>query len=113
MILGYSNGANMGTALLQIAPDLFAGGILLRAMWSLAIEPKPTLEKQSILLLNGVSDSLVPADQIYRLHEYFAQCGATCELKMTRSGHHLSEEDITLASRWLNNLKETATHANK
>ncbi len=113
MIVGYSNGANMGTALLQVAPELFAGGILLRAMWSLAVEPKPRLDAQSILLLNGVSDPLVSADQLYRLHEFLAQCGATAVLKITRSSHQLTDEDIELASDWLRKQKERSTHASE
>lgn len=100
LIIGFSNGANMGTALLQLAPSLFVGGILIRAMWSLALEPTPDLRGQEILLLNGASDPLVSRDQVIRLTAYFSACGANVQQEIVNGGHGLTPADISLARDW-------------
>lgn len=103
MIVGFSNGANMGTGLLQVAPDLFAGAILIRAMWSLSLTPSPQLHGQDILLLNGMFDQMTPTVQVAQLSDYFTACGARVQTEILRASHSLTEEDVTLAANWLNN----------
>ena len=109
MIVGYSNGANMGTGLLQIAPELFAGGVLIRAMWSLALQPLPSLSGQHILLLKGMFDQMTPSEQVNRLEAFLTSCGAAVTTALVSASHGVSEEDIEHASDWLARMRRADT----
>jgi phospholipase/carboxylesterase len=60
--LGYSNGANIGAAVLLLRPSVLAGAILLRAMPPLA-HPQPIkLDGVPVLIASGALDPIIPLE---------------------------------------------------
>jgi predicted esterase len=99
VILGYSNGANIGTNLIFAEPRLFAGGILMRPMVTHELEaPLPDLSGKEILLLGGDSDPIAPADEITRLAAQFTATGASVTpLIHPNTSHGLTQADFKAA----------------
>jgi phospholipase/carboxylesterase len=99
--LGYSNGANIAVAMLMLRPQALQGAILLRAMPPLRQPPQVDLSGESILLLSGAHDPIVPPDYSERLAETLSASGARVERRMLPVGHQLSQLDAELSRRWL------------
>lgn len=100
---GYSNGANMAAALMLLAPDLLAGGILLRATQPLDPVPEklPELSNRHILVLSGMMDPLIPPEKGQELARIMEQAGASVTFKARIAGHELQPQDISEARNWL------------
>src|SRR5215203_4471852 len=60
--VGFSNGANIAAAMLQLRPKVLAGAVLLRAMVSLSDAPRRELDGKPVLILSGAADPIVPAE---------------------------------------------------
>jgi phospholipase/carboxylesterase len=100
--VGFSNGANIATSMLQLRPEVLGGAILLRAMVVLD-QPAASgaLTGRRVLLVNGQRDPLVPSDHPPRLAALLRAGGADVALEMMPHGHGLTRADITTAQRWL------------
>lgn len=99
--VGFSNGANMAAALLQLRPETLAGAVLLRAMVPLKEEPKVDLDRKPVLILSGATDPIVPAENAARLAATLQRAGASVEHRILPAGHGLSQADITITKTWL------------
>jgi phospholipase/carboxylesterase len=99
--LGYSNGANIATAVLFLRPDALAGAMLLRAMVPLHDLPKTDLARKTVLILSGMSDPIVPPDNSGRLAALLTKAGAEMQRLTLPVGHQLSQADLTAAQEWL------------
>lgn len=101
--IGYSNGANIATALLLRHPALLVGAILLRPMvpFEPAPEALPDLRRVSVLCLGGVADATMPSGEFERLHALLSRCGASVTAERTGRGHGLEQSDLVAAERWL------------
>lgn len=99
--LGYSNGANAALGMLFERPDSLARAVLMRAM--LAYEPPVGLDLRGkrVLLLAGAADPYSRAPTTDRLADLLAARGAQVEKSYARAGHELSNEDVTIATRWM------------
>ncbi len=98
--LGYSNGANIAAALLQLRPDVpLAGAVLLRPMVVVERPASPhTLTGRTVLLLNGDRDPIVPLDHPPRLAALLTGGGADVRRTLhPATGHGLAAEDAELA----------------
>jgi phospholipase/carboxylesterase len=102
--VGFSNGANIAAAMLQLRPEALAGAALLRAMVPLADPPAPDLAGKPVLILSGASDPIVPADNAKRLATLLRGAGATVEHRMLPMGHGLSQSDVALTKTWIDQL---------
>ena len=101
--LGFSNGANVAAALLQLHPEIpLAGAVLLRPMVVL-VQPAASgsLTGRRVLLLNGDHDPIVPLDHPPRLAALLRAGGAEVTATLLRTSHGLSAEDITHATTFL------------
>ncbi|WP_343714333.1 alpha/beta hydrolase [Inquilinus sp.] len=105
--LGFSNGANIAAAVLQLRPEALAGAILLRAMVPLDDPPPAQLGGKPVLLLSGQMDPIVPADNAARLAGLLRDAGAVVRHRVLPSGHGLSQADVATASAWLQELAAT------
>ncbi|MTH65638.1 VOC family protein [Paracoccus shanxieyensis] len=101
-VLGYSNGANLIGAILQLYPQAISRAVLLRGIQVLE-EPPPlpegALSGHRVLMLNGARDMfgrMAPA-----LENALRQGGADLESQTLPAGHELSSEDVTRAQAWL------------
>jgi phospholipase/carboxylesterase len=99
--LGFSNGANIAAAVLLLRPEALAGAVLIRAMVPLADPPVPDLGGKPVLLLSGMEDAIVPADNAARLAALLEGAGAAVRHRTLPVGHGLSQADVALAREWL------------
>ncbi|HWM80842.1 MAG TPA: alpha/beta hydrolase [Pseudolabrys sp.] len=100
--VGFSNGANIAAAVLQLQPEVLAGAVLLRAMVPLREQPHIDLAGKPILILSGASDPIVPGDNASRLAAIFRSAGAAVDQRILPSGHNLTQADIAMTKSWLN-----------
>jgi phospholipase/carboxylesterase len=99
--VGFSNGANVAAAVLQLRPEVLAGAALLRAMVPLADPPAADLAGKPVLILSGDSDPIVPADNAARLAAVLGAAGAVVEHRILPAGHGLSQADVAITKAWL------------
>jgi phospholipase/carboxylesterase len=102
--VGFSNGANIAAAVLQLRPEALAGAALLRAMVPLAEPPPVDLTGKPVLILSGATDPIVPADNAARLAAILMQAGAAVMHQTLPTGHGLSQADVTLTKTWIDQL---------
>ncbi len=96
--VGFSNGANIAAALLQLRPEVLAAAVLLRAMVVLDQPAAPaSLAGKRVLLANGTLDPIVPADHPPRLASLLRAGGADVTLHTTEAGHGLTRADLAAA----------------
>ena len=98
---GFSNGANIATSLLLLAPGTRAGAILVRAMVPLVPSTPPSLPGTPVLLSNGRMDPLVPAAETDRLASSLRDAGAEVTLAWQVGGHELTDTDVEIAREWI------------
>jgi phospholipase/carboxylesterase len=102
--IGFSNGANIAAAVLQLRPEALAGTVLLRAMVPLQDPPAADLTGKPVLILSGASEPIVPADNAKRLAALLTGAGATVEHRVLPTGHGLSQTDVALTKAWIDQL---------
>ncbi|RCW82877.1 VOC family protein [Paracoccus lutimaris] len=101
-VLGYSNGANLIGAILQLYPDAAQQAILLRGLQVLEDAPQlapDALAGHRVLMLNGARDPF--AGMAPALEQALRRGGADLDSQMLAAGHELSAEDLTRAGAWL------------
>ena len=101
VVLGYSNGANVGWSLLLKEPGALAGAILLRAMLPFDPRPLPNLSGIPVLLIAAHDDELIPVERAGLLAALLGEAGAEVTYEVLQAGHGLTGEDLKLASEWL------------
>lgn len=99
--LGYSNGANIATALMLLHPGVLAGAVLLRPMAVIRPETLPQLGDVPVLLIAGNQDSTMQAGEAEKLGRLLAEAGASVDFAMQDAGHELTPQDFSLVKRWL------------
>ena len=100
--IGFSNGANIAAAMLLLRPDILSGAILLRAMVPLANPPIAELEQKPVLIISGVSDPIIPASNAKLLATMLRNAHANVQHETLPTGHTLTQNDVTIATKWLN-----------
>lgn len=99
--LGYSNGANVAAAILLLRPNVLAGAVLLRATLPLSQPSRPEINGMSVLILSGATDALISLDGAKRLATKLTEAGANVTHRTLPVGHELSQADVSLARKWL------------
>jgi len=99
--LGFSNGANIAASLLLRNPEALDGAILLRAMIPFEPEALPDLSSKRILLIAGLMDQIIPAEQSKRLAEIFEQSKAEIKFILKPAGHQLIQSDLQDIQKFL------------
>jgi phospholipase/carboxylesterase len=107
--LGYSNGANVAAAILLLRPTVLAGAVLLRATLPLSPPPRPELEGKNVLILSGATDALMSLDGATRLAAALTESGANVTHRTLPVGHELSQADVSLARKWLDQQSADTT----
>jgi phospholipase/carboxylesterase len=101
IVVGYSNGANIGASVLLRRPEVLAGAILFRAMVPFIPDVLPDLSKKFIILLEGMRDPIVSKQEAESLLKIFNKAHSNVTIKWQGSGHNLTQEDIDSAKKWL------------
>jgi phospholipase/carboxylesterase len=99
--LGYSNGANIATALMLLHPGVLAGAVLLRPMATIRPEPLPQLADAPVLLIAGDQDETMQPGEAEKLGRLLAEAGAAVDFALQEAGHELTPQDFSLVKRWL------------
>ena len=99
--VGFSNGANIATATLMLHPQALAGVALLRGMASFATPPKADLVGKRALILSGLFDPIVSADNAARLASHLSGAGAQVEHVSVPASHALGHLDVQHLTSWL------------
>lgn len=98
---GYSNGANIASALLLLHPASIDGAMLWRPMVPLIPDVPVDLRGKQVLLLSGENDRTVPAGDTDRLFHLLQGLGAEVTPHTIRAGHELTGVDLSISSAWL------------
>ena len=101
VVLGYSSGANMGSALLLLCPRLLAGAVLFRPGITFIPDELPDLSNVAVYMAGGLSDHLVQRDQTEKLFDLLEQCDADVTLNWVNAGHQITRGDFPPARSWL------------
>lgn len=105
---GFSNGANIASAVMLARPEVLAGAVLLRAM--VPFEPEaapsaaPPLGGTRVLISNGEQDPIVSAAETDRLARLLQRWGAEVEVHWQAAGHELMPADFAVAKAWLQTI---------
>ncbi|TCC63347.1 alpha/beta hydrolase [Kribbella pittospori] len=94
--VGFSNGANMASAMLLRHPGSLAGAVLLAAMVPFAADgpADDALVSKRVLIVNGDIDPMATAEQTTRLTAQLRRRGADVELLPFRGGHTIDPEQL-------------------
>jgi phospholipase/carboxylesterase len=102
--LGYSNGANIASAMMLLRPEAVSAAALLRPMVPFRSDVAADLAGKSLLLISGASDPIAPPVHGERLERLFTQSGAEVTRRTLPVSHGLSQTDLTLVRQWLSQL---------
>lgn len=91
--VGFSNGANIASALLLTRPDLLAGAVLLAAMVPFARPPDTDLTGRRVLVSNGRRDPMATPALTARLVAQLRERGASVE-ELPHDGGHTIAGDV-------------------
>jgi phospholipase/carboxylesterase len=103
--VGFSNGANIAASLLLTQPDILRGAVLLRAMPPFEPLSPPDLAGKPVLLLSGANDQMISAAGRDRLAAVLQAAGVALTHKVLPTGHNLTQNDLTTAGYWLEQLQ--------
>ena len=101
MAVGFSNGANIASAVMLLHPGTIGGGVVIRGQVPLVPDPLPSLTGTRVLIANGRADPLVAPAETERLAALFRSAGAEVSLEWQPGGHQLTQADIQAARAWL------------
>jgi len=99
--IGYSNGANIASAMMLLGVLRPRGAILFRPMVPLSDPPEHSLQQSEVLLCGGRFDPIATPDQVSALANLFRERKAEVEVRMQGSGHELTDLDVKTAREWL------------
>ena len=95
LFLGYSNGANMIAAVMQLHPGLIRNAVLLRGMNALENAPEVDLSGANVLMATGRSDPY--GSHAAALEARLRAAGASVENRLLAAGHDIGVADLELA----------------
>jgi phospholipase/carboxylesterase len=102
--IGYSNGANIATALHFLNPGLISKSIHFRPMTPLEPDTPPNLTNTQVFLSFGAFDQLMPRGEEDRLSQMYVDYGASITKNVEPTGHQLAQNDLHAAAKWLNTI---------
>ena len=101
VVIGYSNGAIMAAALLQLRPDLLSGAVLLRALSPYAEQPERTEPTPPVLIVDGAHDDRRAPGDGHRMAATLDRAGSVVSHHVLPVGHALTDDDANLVRDWL------------
>lgn len=104
ILLGYSNGANIGGSLLLSRPGLMPAAVLLHAMVPFRPEALPELAGTRVLITGGMQDPMIPLDQTRALAGILEEAGAGVELSLEPGGHELTNPELRKVAAWIGGI---------
>lgn len=105
VILGYSNGANIGAHIMLERANSLQQGIFLHPMSLGNHQASFSLAKQQVWLSYGQHDPIVPSETFNQLIATFKDREAQVTSFKDDMGHGLTKEELLAAKTWLEELK--------
>lgn len=99
--IGYSNGANMGAALMTLHPEVLNGLVMWRGMQIFQEPVHADLTGKRVLMNNGAVDAMGPIESARRQAEIFRASGAEVTAHEFGTGHGLTQADFEATRDWL------------
>jgi phospholipase/carboxylesterase len=99
--LGYSNGANIISALNFLEPGRFDASVLMRPMVPITPVDGADLAGSRVLMLVGERDPLSPPGEPDRLEAIYRRLGADVAREEIAAGHELTSADLQHIAAWL------------
>ncbi|HEX9369326.1 MAG TPA: alpha/beta hydrolase [Vicinamibacterales bacterium] len=103
--MGFSNGANIASAVLLLRPGVLKGATLFRAMVPLDPGPGVQVAGTRVLISNGRIDPIVSPEETERLARLLQRAGADVEVHWQPAGHQLMPSDFAVAKTWLQSVR--------
>jgi phospholipase/carboxylesterase len=101
LAVGYSNGANIASAMLLLGIAPFRLAILLRPMVPLSPPEKSHLKSARVLLSAGEFDPIARPEAVKELAGLYRSAGAEVTTEFLAAGHELTPLDVARARKWL------------
>jgi phospholipase/carboxylesterase len=106
--VGFSNGANIASAVLLQRPDVLAGAVLFAAMVPYAEPPTADLAGVPVIISNGERDGMIPAAMTEQLIGQFRDRGASVTALPHRGGHSIDQSALPEIRRILSDRRQAA-----
>ncbi len=103
ILVGFSNGSNIGINMLLHADSPFTKAMLYAPMYPVEISEELTLDDAKIFLSMGENDPIVPREESERVIDIFATRGAEVD-KVWVNSHEINENNIIAGKQWLAKL---------
>lgn len=103
VVVGYSNGANIASAVLALHPGIIDKAILLRPMLTLVPEKITPSPSTAVLILSGTSDPIVQRESVTELAEQLTRSAVKVTHIWEEAGHQLTQQDVNHMKEWLSN----------
>lgn len=100
VLIGYSNGANIGIKLFLDYPTIYQKGILFHPMYPVKIADTQDLSQTKIFTTMGKMDPIVTIEQSEHVLQLFRERKAEITEEWTQ-GHQLTYPEILKAKEWL------------
>jgi len=109
--VGFSNGANIASAMLLQRPDLLKGAVLLAAMVPYAEPPSADLSDTLVIISNGDRDPLIKSEMTKQLASQLRERGAEVVELPHPGGHQIDRAVLPQIRRMIANVSMTPRSA--
>ena len=96
--VGFSNGANIASAMLLRHPDLLRGALLMAAMVPYTSPPDVDLTGLPVIVSNGSRDQMISHEQTMRLEQQLRERGAEVTDLPHPGGHRIDRDTLERAA---------------
>lgn len=103
--IGYSNGANMASAIAFLYGKVFKDMILFHPMVPIRGIGVPNLKHMNIFIGAGRNDQMMPEHEVHELTQIYQSANAEVSVFWTEYGHQLSKEELDAAKVWYDEQK--------
>jgi phospholipase/carboxylesterase len=109
--VGFSNGANIASAMLLQRPDVLKGAVLLAAMVPYAEPPPADLSDTLVIISNGDRDPLIKSEMTKQLASQLRERGAEVVELPHPGGHQIDRAVLPQIRRMIANVSMTPRSA--
>ena len=100
VLVGYSNGANIGIKLLLDQPATYQQAVLFHPMYPVVVAELADLKQTQLFITMGRRDPIVPVAESERVLSLFNERGAQIVEEWTET-HQLTYQEVSQAQTWL------------
>ena len=103
VLVGYSNGANIGMRLLLDHPETYQTAVLFHPMYPVEVTNHLDLKETQVFVTMGTQDPIVSLADSQRVLSLLRERGASLTEEWTKS-HQLTFLEVSRAKEWLGNV---------